>query len=435
MVKKSASLLFLALPALSAADPLSIQEAIRRAWHDQSGLQAGQAMVDRARAESEAMKALRLPTLSTSAGLQRTDEPMMVFGTHLDQARISMADFNPASLNHPDALTAFGMSVTVAQPLYAGGRITAAGRAGEAMAGAEAAQQDYRRQQVALAVVKAYFGAQVAHQGLSYAEDTLRQARETERFIQARVDQGLMLKSEALRASAFRAQSEAALAEAHQHLASALSGLALLTGGSVQDADLLTPIEGGPTAGPASEASGRQDLQAARLQVHAARAGVSASRGSLLPEVGLTATWGTARYTWNGGGNWTTLGIGAKWTIFSGPDRRRLEAARASERAAELNLKWQEQQASREVDEARRAVETAVARLKSAREAVTASEAVRTLRLARHHEGLLPLVEVLDAETGLSGARTLLLASELDLRISQAQLALALGQPVEGVQP
>ncbi|MBP1626517.1 MAG: outer rane efflux protein [Holophagaceae bacterium] len=434
MVNKISLLLPLAAMSLLAGEPLSIQDAIRQAWRDQSGLQAGSAMVERAQAEARALKALALPTLGTSAGLQRTDEPMMVFGTKLNQARISQADFMPDRLNHPDALTAFGMSVNLSQPLYAGGRIQAAGRAGEAMARSEASLQTHRQQQVALGVVQAYFGTQAARQGLTYAEDTLRQAQETERFVQARVDQGLMLRSEALRANAFRAQAEAARAEAQQRLASAQSALALLTGAPLQDPELISAIDT-PITGDHTTALRRSDLLAASFQVQAAREGLKASQGSLLPEVGLTASWGTARYTWNGGGTWTNLGIGAKWTIFSAPERRRVEAARASERAAALNLKWQEQQASREAEEAKRAVETAQVRLKAAREAVAASESVRTLRQARHREGLLSLVEVLDAESGLSGARALLLASQLDLRISQAQLALALGQPIEGVQP
>jgi outer membrane protein TolC len=56
------------------------------------------------------------------------------------------------------------------------------------------------------------------------------------------------------------------------------------------------------------------------------------------------------------------------------------------------------------------------------------------MRLARHREGLLPLVEVLDAETGLTGARTLLLNSQYDGRLARARLALALGQPIEDVK-
>lgn len=431
MVNPFRSLPLLAL-ALQAQEPLTLDQAIRTAWSRQSGLQAGEAMVLRAQAEAEALRGLRLPTVTAQAGLQRTDEPMMAFGMKLNQARIAQADFLPDRLNRPDAITGFGGSLTVAQPLWTGGRLRAARKAGEAMAGAEAATQAHRRQQVALAIVQAYFGAQVAEQGLRFAEDTLRQALETERFVKARVDQGLMLASEGHRAAAFRAQAQAGAAEAKARLASARSALDLLMGGSLGEAPLATTLEAPAPEG--GSASPRGDLQAAAAQAEAARAGVQAARGSLLPEVGLTATLGTARHTFGAGGTWTSAGIGLSWKLFSAPDRARVQAAQAQARAAELGWKWQEAQAGREASEAARALATARERLAFAREALAASESVRAIRTARHREGLLPLVEVLDAETALSGARTLVLASLLEGRLAQAQQALASGTPIEGVK-
>ena len=423
-------LMALAASAL-AAQPLELPEAIRQAWSRQAGLQAGEALVDKARLEAAALRDLRLPVLAASAGLQRTDEPMMAFGTKLNQARIAQADFLPGSLNHPDPMTGLGASLSLTQPLYAGGRITAARRAGEALARAEAASQSRRRQEVAYAVTRAYFGTRVAEQGLRWAEDTLRQARETEAFTAARAEQGLMLRSEADRARAFRAQAEAGVAEARQRLASSRSALSLLVGGLSGDRPLTTPLS--DPAERLEQPASRGDLEASRLQVEAARAGTAAARGSLKPELGLSASLGTARYSWNAGGSWSTVSLGARWS-FQVSDLRKASAARAAERAAELGLKWQEAQASRDVEEARRALESARARQAAALEALAASESVRAVRLARHREGLLPLVEVLDAEAGLSGARTLLLDSQLGLRLGQAALDLALGTPVEGVK-
>ena len=431
MVNKVYLLLVAGSTLLSGQEALTLEGAIRQAWVQQPGLQAGQSLVERARAEAGAQQALRLPTLTASAGFTRTDEPMMAFGTKLNQARIAQADFMPSSLNHPDPVHGAGATLSLNQPLYAGGRLDAAARAGADLAGAEEAAQAHRRQQVALAVVQAYFGAEVAEQGVRYAEDTLRQAAETERFVQSRVDQGLLLKSEADRARAFRAQSEAGVMEARQRLASARSALALLLGEDVSRETLATPLTAA-VAPEAAQAGTRGDLESSRLQAQAAREGLTAQEGTLKPEVGITLTAGTARATWSEGGNWTTASLGAKWT-FSFAEQRRVQAARAAARAAELNLEWQRRQAGREVEEARRAVETAQARMASAQVAVEASESVRAIRTARHREGLLPMVEVLDAEAGLSGARTLLLNSQLDWRVSRAQLALALGQPIENV--
>lgn len=422
------------LPAQVAPEALTVEAAIHRAWAQQSGLQASEAMVDRAKAEADAMRDLNLPTIAFSAGFMRTDQPMLAFGMKLNQARITQLDFNPASLNKPDAITGLGGGLTLSQPLYTGGRLTAARKAGGAMAEAEVSNQSHRRQQVALAVVQAYFGAQVAEQGQVYAEDSLRQAKEVEHFVQARVEQGLLLQAEGLRIRAFRAQGEAGLVEARQRVASARSGLALLLGQEVAPVTLVSSLKPESTPTPTAQSETRGDLQAAKFQWQAARQGVKAAQGSLLPEVGLNLGLGTMHNTWSSGGNWSEVSLGFKWNVFSSPDRRRVSSAKAMERAASYNLRWQEQVASREVAEARRAMESAAARIKMAQEAVEASESVRALRQARHREGLLPLTEVLDAEAGLSGARTLLLNSEYELRVSRAQLSLALGQPIEGVQ-
>jgi outer membrane protein TolC len=272
----------------------------------------------------------------------------------------------------------------------------------------------------------------MAEQGVRYAEDSLKQAVATDAFVQARVAEGLLLRSDGERTQAYRAQCEVGLLEARARVASARSGLALLVGVDVAAAPLSTPLDA-PAAVAATESGQRQDLAAMRQQATAAQEGVKAAQASLKPEVGVQLTAGTLRQAWDVGGNWTTLSVGAKWT-FSFADGQRINAARAEARAAELAVHWQEAVADREVQEARRAVQTAQAKIAFARTAVTASESVRAIRTARHREGLLPLVEVLDAETSLTGSRTLLLASQLDLRLGEAQQALALGQPIEDVK-
>jgi outer membrane protein TolC len=391
--------------------------------------------VEAARADAAAARAGFLPTVQLSARGVRTDEPMMAFGVRLDQARITMQDFDPARLNDPAAVSALGAGVSVTQPIFAGGRIVAGRRAMAAQADAEAASHARRAQEIAAAVLEAYFGVQVAGEGLRYAEDLLTQARETERLVAARNREGLALDADLARATAFRAQAEAERAAAAQRLASARSALVLLAGDEVRDAVLATPVDAGPAAASGAAAGERPDLAAARHRRDAARAGVAIARGSLLPELGAQASLETLRTpSLDEGASWYTLGFVARWQL-SLPDARRLEAAGARARAAEAALAWQAREAAREADEGRRAVETADARVRSAAEAVAASESARALRAARHRQGLLPLTDLLDAEAGLAGARALLLASRLDARVARARLALALGNPVEGLVP
>jgi outer membrane protein TolC len=425
------------LPALSDPAPLPVEEAIRAAWTQNPALQASAFQVEAARADAARARAARLPTLRLEARGVRTDEPMMAFGLKLDQARIGQADFAPGKLNSPDAIGGFGLSATLSVPVYVGGRLGAGQRAAERMAASEAGDDQRRRMEMAAAVVEAYFGAQAADQGVRYAEDQLAHARETERIARDRNAQGQLLDSEVARAVAFRAQAEAELAGARRRAGSARSALSLLTG-RPPDALLATPLAGAEA--PAEVAAGgdpstRPDVQAARLRREAAEAGVVAARGSLLPAVFAQASAETMRTAdLKDGARWTTLGVVLRWDLsLADLDATRAAAARAS--AAASALAWRERQAVREVAEAQASIETADARVRAAREAVAASESARTLREARHREGLLPLTDVLDAEAALAGTRALLLASQLEARVARASLALALHQPIEGTMP
>jgi outer membrane protein TolC len=360
---------------------------------------------------------------------------MAAFGLKLDEQRISSADFDPSRLNSPDLVGGVGVGATVMQPIYMGGRLTSARRAASAQAEAESCSHERRMQEMALQVVQAYFGAQVAAEGLRFAEDVLAQARETESFARSRNQQGLALDADLARATAFRAQAEAESSAAMQRLTSARATLALLAGDRAATGDLNSPLAlGGRSPEFANTEGQRADLKAAQLRAEAAREMVAATRGTLLPEVMAQATLETMRSDFRQGATWYSLGLVARWRL-SVADLRATNAASLRAEAAEDARSWQERQARYQIDEAQRALESAQTRGRSAREAIAASESARALRLARHRQGLLPLTEVLDAESGLAGARDLLLRSEYDARIALAQLQFAFGKPIEGVRP
>jgi outer membrane protein TolC len=438
-VSRALALLALAtLPGapVRAAAPLSLADALRAAWRHNEALAASERGAEAARLDAASARDRRLPELQLSARALRTDEPMMAFGTRLDQGRITPDDFAPSRLNDPDAIGGYHVGATLTQVLYGGGRITAGRRAAESAA--EASRHDHarREQEIASRVVEAYFGSQAAHEAVRYAEDVLAHARETERFVRARAADGAALESEVGRATAFRAQAEADLAAARQRVASARSALELLSGPDSVDAELTTPLDA-PAPPPLSsgEIAARPDLAAARARTDAAGAAVGVARGALLPEVFAQASAEAARSAdLADGTGWTTLVLGIRWRLGAA-DARAIAAARARRDSAAAMARWQEREAEREVAEARRAIEAADARVRSAQEAVSASETARTIREARHRQGLLPLTEVLDAEAGLAGARALLLRSRFESRIARAQLQLASGQPVEGVTP
>ncbi len=433
--------LLLALPSAARPAGLSVEEAIRAAWSQNPGIAASAGQVEAARADAEAARDARLPKFVATARAVATDEPVGAFGIRLDEQKITQADFAPSRLNAPDPIGGIGLGASIQQPIYTGGRMTAGRRAASLQADAEESSHERRKQEMALAVVQAYFGTQVAAEGLRFAEDVLAHARDTEQFVRARAQKGLALDADVARATAFRAQADAEHAAAAQRLADARAGLTLLAGREAGHADLVTPVVASATpaafAAPGPEQvsvpADRADLRAARLRVGAAEEAVGGARGNVLPEVLAQGSVDTLRSAPDQGATWFTVALVARWKLDLS-DFRSTRAAEARASAAESAARWKEQQAQNEVAEARRAVTTADTRMAAAREAVSASESARDLRTARHRQGLLPLTDVLDAEVGLVGARALLLRSELEARVARAQLQLALGEPVEGVK-
>jgi len=420
--------------ALGAQEALTVKQAIQKAWTDQAGLRAGQSMVEGKQAEAEAARDLRLPTLTLNAQGVRTSEPMQAFGIKLNQGRIGAADFNPLLLNHPDPIGAYGGSVVLQQPLYSGGRITSARRAGTYLAEAEQASQSHRKQETAHQVVEAYFAIQVAEQSLTWVDGTRAWIQGMEDFVGARVNQGLMLESELQRLKAVHAQVDAQKAEVTRQVRTARSGLGLLTGTGPVEGPLATALEPQEDSTPGM-AGRRGDLASMDLQAKAASEGAKAAQGSLFPTVGLELGTGTLHHSWSDKGTWNWAAIGLSWKIFSAPDRAKAQAARAQAHAAQEMSTFKQQQAEHEVRVAQATLLAAQAKVAAAKAGILAAEASKRLRVARHSEGMTPLTDVLDAEAALQGARNLLLQSLYDLRINRAALDLATGAPIEGVTP
>jgi outer membrane protein TolC len=428
------ALLASSLPMVAAAEPreLTVGDAIREALAHNPGLMAGAADVDARAAEARGADAARLPTASLTGQAIGTNDPLAVLGLRLQERSVTATDFTPHNLNFPGVVGAIGLGLEANQPIYAGGRITAARSAAKANAAASRAEQAFRRQQLALEVVSTYFRAAHAELAVQDAQATLQDARETEDFIKARFVEQQLLQSDVSRAASFRARAEADVIAARQRLNDARDELVLLAGDAARDARLTTPLEALGGGENSEQSRLRADLEAARQREEAARAQIDVVRAANRPQVGLQLRAGTL---WGGSdiGAFATLGLGARWDLFAPVRSAEIDAAAHAADAASATRRWREAQAGTETGKARRAIESAHARVSAAREALAAAETAHERQRARHREGLLPLTDLLDAEIAVASARMTLHEAQLNERVGHAQLQLALGQPIEGV--
>src|SRR5436190_91962 len=121
---------------LHAAEPWTLERALEQALANNPEARLARHRITAAQAGIEQANAAFWPRLQFQSSYIRTDNPMMVFGSILNQrAYYSSLDFN--DVPDIDDLNARGI---VTMPLYAGGRNKAAHEA--AKANTEAARQD-----------------------------------------------------------------------------------------------------------------------------------------------------------------------------------------------------------------------------------------------------------------------------------------------------
>jgi outer membrane protein TolC len=421
-----------AFAARAAAPELTVSDAIRAAWAHDVRLQESTAHATSAARGAEAADWALGPTVTLGAQGAVTSQPSHTFALLLDQGQFTAADFDPARLNSPQARGSLGLSAIVEQPLV-DAALWAARRRAHAEAESQEASRTSMQRQVALDAVRAYFSVRAAEEALAFAEDALRTARDTETFVKARVAQDVLLASEASRSTAYRAQAEAERAAAFRQLARARTGFVLLVGQEPSPGSLVTPLVP-PEATPGAAVEERPELRAARAGVESQTAAADEAHGRLWPTLLLQGGVATERASLSEGNTWGMGLLVLRWR-GSVAAFKTADAADATRAAADARRIGQERALAAELEEARASVAASSAALEAAGTAVSASEQARDLRQARHRQGLVPLTELLDAETGLTSARALLLRSALQARLARAELEHASGQPVEGVRP
>ena len=437
--------------AEEAADPLTLEQAVRLALDANAALRASDARVGAARAGVQEARSLRLPRLALEGVAQHSDNPTLVFSNRLGQAGFRAQDFALGALNEPDPLGNWQARMRLSQPLWSGGRIrTGVEAAGLARDAAEA-DREADRQRLVHQVVEAYTGAVLARRELRVTGESLDTARAHVRLVADLHRGGLVVASDVLQAEVREGEvRELALrAESTAEVAVAALNLAL---GRDLDTPVVLPEELGNEAGAGADAGGDEpgdgarEAELARLVARGleppgltcarraagarrarARSAWSARRTG--PEVGLDASYEMNAEDFFGadGDNWTvTLGFAVD--LFDG-HRARARTRRAEEQAREAaeSTELLAQAISLEVRRAYFERHSAGQRLAVAGKGVELAERSLEIVADRYREGLTILPELLDAETALTRARLRRIAAEREVLLARATLDLVTG--------
>jgi outer membrane protein TolC len=428
-------LIVLSVP-LWAETPLALPEAVRTALEKHPSLEAGAARVKAAETRIEQARGNYLPKINYQETFARSDNPVFVFGSLLTQRRFTEQNFALGPLNRPDFLNNFQSTVSVDQVVYDAGQIRHGIRSAEL--GRELAGEDERlaRMGVIAGVLRSYFGAVVAQQGLELANEAVKSAEadlkraETVRAAGMATDADVLsirVHVSAMREQQIRRTQELNVARAALNEA---LGLPLDT-----PHDLTTPLKAVALENPdlavfeKTAVGARPETRQVGLSAKLAETQTQAARSALLPQVGVRAVFEAdrGRFVNQGGANWM-FAASLKWNLFNGfADRAKigeaeetLRGARAAQRQLASAVQLQVRKAWADLKGAEERIEVASAAV------AMAEESLRIVK-NRYEAGLATVTELLRNETALLETRTRRLAAVYDQRVAAAALELASG--------
>jgi outer membrane protein len=415
--------------------PLGLSEAAAIALDRNPMSEAATAGRRAAGAAVQEARATWFPQIDVSTQFVRSDNPVFVFASLLEQGRFGPEHFDPVFLNDPDPLKNYRTALNIRYPVFDQFRRWSAN--GQARIGRDQAdtQVDQVRQQLRFETIRAYYGAMVAEAAKGVADEAVATAEAQVSRMRDSYETGLIVQSDLLSGEVQLADFRQRQIDAAGQYRIAHAGLDTVLGQPGTGPRPLSGVLGAVrfTLPPEEELlrsaiDARPDTRRARLSREAAKLQARAAAGQFLPRLDGFATVGASGSEITTSGRDTMVGAVVTLNIHQPGRAARLAQARAGEAMADAELRRIENQVRFEIVEARERFTAASERVGvAARAAEQASEALRIVR-DRYAEGLTTITEVLRAETAAVEARMRLLAARSEEATGYAGVLLAAGR-------
>lgn len=437
----NALVVLFAVAAQAGAPGLSVTEAVNEALTSNPAIVAADAQQRIARAREAEARAGRMPRVDFTETVIRSNNPVFVFGSLLEQGQFGQQHFDPAFLNDPDPFTNYRGSISARLPLFDRFRTAAAIRQGENAVVRAGDELEETRQRLRADVIARYYGVVLAEEKLRVAQEVVSAAEADVKVTRDRFAQGLVVESDALSVDVHLASLRQRVIAAEGDLAVSRAALATAlqrrhAEAIAIDATLPVPRGGGAAldASLAAAMEQRAPVKSAASAIADAEQRLRAERGSRLPRVDAFGNFSGSGSTFGDRNTDHAAGVMVTLDLFDRGRPARVAAARAAIDAARAGETISRDAVTMEVV-------TAWHRLRAAREtttvattALSAAEVAARIVRDRYEEGLTTITEHLRAQTALVTARFELLAARYESLVAHAELLRATGD-LDDVQP
>jgi len=414
---------------------LTLEEAARLAMEHHPDVGKARAQADAFKGKIREVRSQALPDVKIVSDAMRWRDPSLLNASGLDKFPVELR-----SALVPSPVNIFDYSVTVKQPLFTQGKVGTALRLASIEAEGSLSEIDRARQDVALNAVKAFYDLLWAERYHGLVAETQQQKELHAAMARTRYRNGVATEVDVLR-------SEVAVANAAPDLVRAGNAIkqarALLNYYLGRPLDFATRLMGDFQEKP-WEASNleelerdairrRPEIQRLRIAERSAATQCDLAKAESRLRLDFSGSYGlisrlpqnlvNSEFTrWTAGVNFTL-------PVFDGFRRSGLVwQATATERAAKLEREKFEQQMRLSIQQGYDELKAAAETIAAARSNVSQAERVLTMMQNNYKFGAATTLDIVDAQTALSMARTNLLRGLRDYSVARANLRWTTGQ-------
>jgi len=386
-------------------------------------------------------RASRFPVLQFGENFARSNNPVFVFGSLLEQGRFGPENFALRSLNNPDPLDNYRTALTFRMPIFdqrqTSTRIT---QATVQQQEAEA-RRDQVQQQIRFEALRAFYGVLLAQAKKEVADEAVKLAEADVKLSADRVEAGTAVTSDLLAAEVQLAEFRQQQIQSKGDITIAVAALNTALGLPVDTPQKVNGALIEKTFDVTNQAElvrlalrHRSDYSRAGLSLREREEQLKGARGEFLPRLEVLTSFGVSGRTLASGSSDYLVGASLTFNLFDAGRSAKIDQARAAANLAASEQQHVAQQIALDVVRAYQQYLSARERLNVApRVSNHAAEALRIVQ-DRYYEGLTTITEVLRAETALMRARLNVLAVRYEYYVGYANVLLTSGTFTD-VQP
>ncbi|MBT8244132.1 MAG: TolC family protein [Winogradskyella sp.] len=381
---------------------ISKSEVLLKVINKNQSLKISEQEFNKAKADYRQTNAVFLPNISVSYTGISTTNPLMAFGSRLNQEIVTQNDFNPILLNDPKQIQNFATRIEVKQPL-----INLDGfyqrKAAKSKMNAMALQTKRTNDYLVFEVDKAYMQLQLAYKAVDVLEKALKAATENKNLADNSFKQGYLLRADVLAVEVRVSEVQNQLQQAKSNVKNASNYLSFLMNDKISviyepSDELLVSDLSSKSTQIISE--NRLDIKAMALASDAYKTAYLADKMDFLPK--LNAFGSYELYDdkiFQADANGYLIGAELSWDIFKGSKRfGKAQKSKAEYEKSKLQYQQYVSQSELELNKAKRMLSDAKNKLKLTELVVSQSEESLRIRTNRFKEGLEKTSDLLITE-------------------------------------